>query len=388
MSVGVGGAARAAEPFPQVRAHVVRVPLGDSVKVAFGTMRWRQTVVLEIEDEDGVVGTGEIWANYPSWAPFGRVAAVTEGLAPLLRGADLAEPDDVSGRVLAALLPYGTQGGEPGTVYNLVSGLDMALHDLRARRDGVSLARRLVPDGEIATRVPAYASGLHVDTGPETIERLRAAGHTRFKFKCGFDFDRDLAGLRRLRTLLGEATSMTIDANRAFGREEALRFAEAAAPLDVGWFEEPIDPRDIEGMAWLRKRSPVPVAAGENWYGVDDLRRALRAGAVDVLQPDLAKTGGISSVARLRREVAEHGVSIAYHNFASALGVVASAHLSAGLTPGALVEIDATASPLTDAFARETIETVDGELTLPAGDGLGLSVRGELLGVEASPRTE
>jgi L-alanine-DL-glutamate epimerase-like enolase superfamily enzyme len=355
------------------------------IRVSFGGMTLRQTSVLEIICADGRIGLAESWVNYPVWAPFERQAAFGEAVRPLLVDADSSDVAGLTDLALRRLLPYGRQAGNPGTVYQIVSAIDMALHDLAAQRAGLSLAAFLGAGGASA---PVYASGLDSSAEDREIVALRERGHTRFKFKCGFDHDGDVAALGRFRALLGSDAMIMIDANQAYGVDEAIRFGRAVAPLGIAWFEEPIDTHDLAGMRRVREATGLRVAAGENFYGTAAACEAVRTGAIDIIQPDLAKTGGIRTALEIARVARECGVEMAYHNFASAVGVVASIHLSAGATQGSLVEIDATGSVLMDQLLAAPLVIENGSMVLPSGIGLGIHIAAPAMAKWALPSSQ
>lgn len=341
------------------------------IRVSFGGTSRRQAMTIEVETSDGAKGVGETWVNYPAWAPIERCGALREGLGPLVLGMDCDDVEEIVARARSGLIRYGRQAGAMGPIHSLLCGLEMALFDLTSVRQGLSLGSFL---GASRTSARLYSSGLDSSSDPNRIDGLLAAGYRMFKFKVGFDFESDLAALARFRARLGPDIPMMIDANQAFDGPTALRFAQAAAPLGVRWFEEPVDCRDFEAMRMLRARSPVPIAAGENWYGLDEICQAIRIGCVDIIQPDLAKNLGIRDARRLADICAENEVELAFHNFSSIMSVVASAHVASSLPGDPLVEIDTTGSPIVEHFTSVPLQIVDGTMRLPLTPGLGVPV--------------
>ena len=343
----------------------------NAIRVSFGGMSRRQTMVISLTTNEGLVGHGETWVNYPSWAVHERAGALREGLAPAILSMGTRDQEALMDVARQAVMPYARQAGAIGPAFSLLCGLEMALLDLEAKRRSVPF-HRLFSDS--VDRAPLYASGLDTTSDPGRVTDALAAGHRRIKFKCGFDFERDISTLRDMRMRIGPDVGMLIDANQAYSPQEALRFAEACAPLELAWFEEPTDCTDLDGMAWLRERSPIPIAAGENWYGLDSLLRGVEAGAVNVVQPDIIKNATISEVLKLSERVGDSDVRIAFHNFSSTLAVLASVHLASGALRGAWVETDVTGSPLAEGFMDPPLRVIEGWCAPPSAPGLGAEI--------------
>ena len=342
-----------------------------AIRVSFGGMTRRQTMVISLTTAEGLTGIGETWINYPIWAVHERAGAIREGLAPCILGQGTSDHDALMEAARSAIMPYAKQAGALGPGQSLLCGLEMALFDLEAQRRSVPFGRLFASESASA---PVYASGLDTSSTPDRIKVAMAGGHSRIKFKCGFDFDEDVAALRRMRDLIGPDADMLVDANQAYTPEEALRFAEAVADLSLTWFEEPVDCNDLSGMAWLRDRSPIPIAAGENWYGIAGMKRGLDSGAVDFVQPDIIKNATISEALDLGKSLKGSETRLAFHNFSSTLAVLASVHLAAGAIPGAWVETDVTGSPLAEGFLEPGLVFEDGWCRPPARPGLGAKI--------------
>jgi L-alanine-DL-glutamate epimerase-like enolase superfamily enzyme len=142
----------------------------------------------------------------------------------------------------------------------------------------------------------------------------------------------------------------------------------------VFWFEEPFPPEELDLYVQLRGSVPVPVAAGENDFGVQGFRELIRAGAIDIVQPDCVRAGGISECVRIARMAAEAGLGVATHTWSDAVGIVANAHLVASVPNGLTVEVDQTRSPFVDELLAEPLDIRDGRLHLGSAPGLGIEL--------------
>lgn len=187
--------------------------------------------------------------------------------------------------------------GRPGIASTAIAAVDTALWDLKARLLGLPLVELL---GAVRERVAIYGSGGFTSYSNERLrEQLGGwarSGIARVKMKIGRVPDADIARVAAAREAIGPAVELFVDANGAYGRKQALAFADAFAPYGVSWFEEPVSSDDLDGLRLLRDRAPagMDIAAGE--YGYDDFyfRRMLDAQAVDVLQADVTRCSGIS----------------------------------------------------------------------------------------------
>ena len=255
----------------KVEAHVLRWPVRVPVRTSFGTMHDRPAVLVRVEDADGAHGWGEAWCNFPSCGAEHRARLIETVLAPLLIGSSFASAEAAWAELTAKTAVLAIQSGEPGPIAQAIAGVDIALHDLAARRRGLPLWRHLARDGAADDRravVPVYASGINPDRPGDTVAALRAAGYTAFKRKVGFGEARDVANLAAVRAAAGADATVMVDANQAWDLEAAVAMARRLAPSTPAWLEEPLR-ADRPWPEWRRLAadSPIPLAAGENMIG-------------------------------------------------------------------------------------------------------------------------
>jgi L-alanine-DL-glutamate epimerase-like enolase superfamily enzyme len=262
------------------------------------------------------------------------------------------------------------QCGEWGPFRQVLAGLDTAVHDLCARRRGLPLADTLSEN--VSKAVPYYASGLQVSTAHPIIEALRGEGVFAFKVKVGFDEQRDLADLAAIANDLGVEERLFADANQAWNLDAALRFVEASREFGLGWIEEPIRAdRPIEEWKKLAARTGIPIAAGENIAGEEAFASAIASGVFTYLQPDVAKWGGVTGNLKVARKARSAGLTYCPHFLGGGIGLLASAHILAAAGGKGLLEVDANANPLRDAFLEEN-KLSNGSYGLAAKSGLGI----------------
>lgn len=290
----------------RLHAEAYRVPTDEPE--GDGTLAWTATtLVLVRATADGHTGVG--W----TYGPAATAALATDLFAPVV--ADL-DPDDLPA-CWAAMRRRIRNAGRPGIAGLALSAADCALWDLKARRHGLPLARLL---GAARRRVPVYGSGGFTTYDDRRQHRQLAGwvheqGIPRVKIKIGesggADVTRDLARMTAARRTIGDGAELYVDANGAYQRKQAIRVADAAADLDIGWYEEPVSSDDLVGLGLVRDRIRPDVAAGE--YGYDLVYFHRMAPYVDCLQVDVTRCGGISEFLRAAAVAEAAGLQVSGH---------------------------------------------------------------------------
>jgi D-galactarolactone cycloisomerase len=353
-------------PITRLDAHAFVAPV-PPVVTSFGQMSERPALILRIEDCDGAHGWGEIWCNFPAggWAHRLRLLRDTVGPWLIGRGADNAP--DLQRTAAAAFRVLAIQTGEPGPIAQVLSGIDTALWDLAARREGRPLRGLL--GGFAATSVPAYASGINPDGAADTVAAARAAGFRAFKLKTGFADDG--ANLRAVRAAMHDGERLMVDFNQALDLAAAQMRLVSLTDYGLEWIEEPVAADcPLDDLVRLAAIAPAPLAGGENVTRLGDFEALVDRRAVGVVQPDVAKWGGISMATAIARHAAEHGARFCPHFLGSGVGLWASAQLLAAF-PGGSLEVDINPNPLRDLLMPAPRPDVDGRIALAGGPGLG-----------------
>ena len=352
-----------------LRALVYRCPLETPVVTSFGTMRDRPMVLVRAEDEDGAVGWGEAWCNFPAVGAEHRARLVESLLAPLVEQRAFEGPREALRWMSEKTAVLAIQCAEPGPFAKAIAGVDIALWDLAARRAGQPLWRLL---GGAGSRVRVYASGLNPE-GPEVLAAVRQReGFRAFKLKVGFGAARDAANLAALRATLGAGAELMVDANQAWDLGQACDMAGEIERFDVRWLEEPLR-ADRPWSEWqaLRARTRIPLAAGENLIGEAAFASALASGALGVVQPDAAKWGGVTGCLAVARRIRASGARYCPHYLGGGVGLLASAHLLAAAGGEGLLEIDANPNPLRTLTCGALESISEGHADLGEAPGLG-----------------
>jgi L-alanine-DL-glutamate epimerase-like enolase superfamily enzyme len=194
------------------------------------------------------------------------------------------------------------------------------------------------------------------------------------KMRAGRDGDYDQAAVEAIVAAIGPDGRLAVDGTQNYTGASAEAFAGVLARNRVLWFEEPFPPEDIDAYVELRRRIDVPIAAGENEFGVQGFRELLRAGAIDIAQPDAARAGGITECRRIAQLSESSGVPIVTHTWNDAIAVMANAHVVAASPNGLMVEVDRTGNPFLDELTKDPLPMAGGTLTLPDAPGLGIEL--------------
>ena len=336
-------------------ARPVAAPLARPLRTASGDVPVSPLLLIDVASEEGPVGRAYIF-GYTTLV-LRALKAFVDDLDQVLRGRS-ASPAAVADDLAARFRLMGCQG----LVGMALSGLDMALWDLRGR----ALQRPVVEllGGE-AMPVPAYDSYGIVDPVADApaLEQSVEQGFRAIKVKVGAgDLDWDVRNLAGVREVIGPDVRLMIDFNQSLTAPEALRRIRALARFDLEWVEEPVPAEDLAGHARVREGSPVPIQTGENWWFGHDMAHAFAAGACDFCMPDLMKIGGVTGWLRAVGQAEAAAVPVSSHLF-----IEASAHVLP-VTPLAhyLEYLD-----LAGAVLAEPPLPVDGRVTA-RGPGLGM----------------
>jgi L-alanine-DL-glutamate epimerase-like enolase superfamily enzyme len=353
----------------RLEVQAIRTPLTQPIRVAFGTFRDRPMVLVRAVDRDGSEGWGEIWCNWPAVGAEHR-ARLAADLGERLVGRRFKSPKQAFEQLTREFQVLVLQTGESGPVAAVLAGLDIALWDLQARRAGVPLYQLLGAD-PARRDVPVYATGINPDA-PEVFAAARQAeGHRAFKLKVGFGMERDLRNLWAMREALGPKAVLACDANQSWSLDEALGFVREAAPLSLAWLEEPLCV-DRPAVEWARLAgaSSIPLAGGENLKDsqFDD---AIALRALQVMQPDVTKWGGITGNLRVGRAAVAAGLRYCPHYFSGGLALLASLHVLAASGGDGLLEFDAHPNPGREILIGDLLPVSEGRVPLPTGPGLG-----------------
>jgi D-galactarolactone cycloisomerase len=384
----------------RVRAHVLEAPLSEPFAWSFTETATRGSCVVEVVTEDGLSGWGECLG------PARLNAPIVVALGRSLLGADALAVD----RHWLAMYNGLRDQGMKGLALTALSGLDVALWDLRGRHWGEPVWRLM--GGRWRDAVSAYATGTYRrGAGWRTLEARRAHAHAAggdpdalvrgtleylvdevrgyaaegfraAKLKIGFGVEQDLALVRAVRDAVGPRVGLMLDANHGYDAIDAIRLGRAVAGLDIGWFEEPVVPDDLDSYLEVRRGQPVPVAGGETEFTRWGFREVLTRRAMDIVQPDVCACGGLSEAKKIADMATAFGVRLVPHVWGTGIGLAAALQLHAVLPPSPprhdptepILEFDRSEHPFRQAVLVAPIVHEGGVVRIPDGPGLGVAI--------------
>ena len=347
----------------RVEPILIRTPLllDDAVPQASGAPKSDvHTVLVKVETDEGVCGWGEAFSN-AGWQA--TCTAVAQIIAPRCVGKDPANISQLMADLHRGL--YNT--GRSGAVVFAMSGVDIALWDIAAKRAGMPLYKLL--GGSTRTTLPAYASLLRYGDAGIVVRKIQEALGRGYRLIKLHENKSEI--IRAAKQACGKAVPLMIDCSCPWTVDEAIGISRKWADLDLTWLEEPVyPPDDHSGLARLRAVSPIPVAAGENISNVFEFKRLFEAGAVGIAQPSVTKVGGVTELRKIFALGEAHGVTVVPHSPYFGPGLLASIHVCAASAREVWIEryyCDFAETPF-----GEQINPRNGQFAVPQVPGLGI----------------
>jgi muconate cycloisomerase len=357
-------------PIADVRVVLADIPVLRPHRMSFTALEAVNFAFVRLETAGGLVGWGEAAClGGPTWSEESAesVAATVERyIAPWLLGRDAAAVEALRQEMARRLQ------GNPFAR----AAVEMALWDLNGRALGVPVHRLL--GGAVRDRVPLSWS-LAVSSPDDEVQEARekvARGHRIFKVKtAALPLAQDLERVRRIRSALGPDVSLRIDANQGWDRPTALRAVRALEPYGIDFVEQPVARWDLDGMAWIGKRSAIPIMADESCFSPQDALQIAQRGGVSILGLKVTKSAGLLGTMAVAR-IAE----------AAGLGCYVGCMIETSLGTAAYLQVALAAAPvvwgcelfgpllLRGDVTREPVRYADGCILALAGPGLGVEV--------------
>jgi D-arabinonate dehydratase/D-galactarolactone cycloisomerase len=338
---------------------------------------WHSTLVQVFTDK-GIYGLGEMGTGH--YLPE-AARAICDAISPMLIGQDPFEIEVLQRR----LYRLGANWGRRGIAMGVISGIEIALWDLKGKALGVPVHSLL--GGKQRARVRAYASGgmaQPLASLEEEVAGYRERGFTAVKVRGGHNKVRDVEIARAARKGAGADMDVMLDAGQGYVPEpwtvsEAIEVSKELAEIGLFFLEEPVRTDEISSYAQVRAESGVPIAGGENGCSIYEFKALVDADALDILQPDVTHAGGISEVKRIAEYAALHGRPIAPHVFRTAVSLSAHLQLLSNLPNALICEYQQIANNLREELLIEPIEMIGGELVVPDLPGLGVQINDAIL---------
>jgi galactonate dehydratase len=326
-----------------------------------------RSIVVRVTSEDGALGWGE---TYGICAPRATCEIVNDLLAPVLIGREIFDVGAIWDLLYGLMRVRGCWGGFH---VDAITAIDIALWDLKGKNEGRPV-RELVGPTAHAT-IPSYLSGLPAATLEERValaREWRDSGVNAFKFAAVVSHEGIVEEMAALRSALGHTVEIMVDLHWKFDAGEARALIERLAPHRPRFVEAPVRPEDMAGLARLAADSPVPIAAGEEWYTEHEATNRLAAGPLAYIQPEMGHTG-ITQFLRIAKLADTHGVAIAPHATIGT-GIFLAASLQASATLPRLWKHEWQHSVFERNLALLDTDMGHGEAgyILPTGPGLGV----------------
>ncbi len=339
--------------------------------------------LVTIETDDGITGIGETCAHSERSEAALAVKDIVEiGFKPQLLGEN---PFEI-GRIWEKLYTYSEWYGRRGIAMYGMSGIDVALWDIMGK--ALHLPASTLLGGAYRKKIRVYASMLFdmqdFEATADEAKSYVKEGYTAVKFgwgqtretSYGLDAEKDEAIVRTLRERLGDKIDIMVDVGRFvnWSLPHAIKMANRLAKYNIFWLEEALPQEDLEAYSELRNSTDVYIAAGEGEYTRYGFRDWIVKRAVDILQPDVTKAGGLTEARRIAEACDLWNIMLVPHGFSSAINVAANLQLVAAMPRAFLLEFRRTASPLINRLVKKPLKAENGYLTIPDGPGLGIEL--------------
>lgn len=329
--------------------------------------------LVEVETDEGLSGIGSVFTSSQ------LVIAGVQTLAPLWRGESAIEPERVSEKLRQSVFWQ----GRGGTLEHVISGIDIALWDLLGKVTQQPVARLL--GGYYRRKIKPYGSILF-DEPSQLADNLQATVARGFRaIKLGWrpfgrrDRKYDELLVRTARDTVGPEVELLVDAGGSeqfwpHGYKWALNTAQMLADYEIGWFEEALPPDDIEGFIRLRNAAPLPITGGEVLTRRQSFLPWIERGALDIVQPDATKCGGLTEARRIAWMAHDHNIGFVSHGWNTAVGLAADLHLAAAIPVAHYVEYLTPAPYIEEIVTEPFCVDNDGFLAIPESPGLGIEL--------------
>ncbi|MFF1816597.1 mandelate racemase/muconate lactonizing enzyme family protein [Kribbella sp. NPDC058245] len=347
----------------KLTTHLISAPLHTPFITALRTATHADSLLVELSD-----GSHSGWGEAPQvWKVTGESLAGAQACVegPIATALNGLGPDDLTEALRRV------QNATAGN-FGAKAAVDVALHDLAARRLGVSL-QAFLGSTVNTVRTDVTLSVGDADALAAAATARVADGFDVLKVKVGTDAAGDVERVRRVRDAIGPGPRLRLDANQGWSRRDAVNAIRALEDCDLELVEQPVAAADLEGMAWVTDRVNTPILADESVYGVRDLVAVIRHGAADMVNVKLAKCGGLGPARTLLELAREHGLGTAVGSMMeSHVGIGAAAALVAAYPTSAINDLDA-AWWLRDAPVIGGIRYDGSLIHLPFEPGLGVT---------------
>ena len=360
--------------------------LSDKLKQSFYFSQWeyseRRICIVKVTSDTGHVGWGE------GYGPANIIKAGIEHLTPFVLGQNPLETETIWSTMYRRTLDF----ARSGVLVSAMSAVDVALWDLKGKI--LEQPVHLLLGGKKRDTIVPYATGMYFINGENLCEVLSkeakyyaSLGFKGMKMKVGLGIDEDIENVKLVREAIGPKIDLMIDANHAYNLREAVTLAKAVERYNIYWFEEPISPEYYGQYAELRTKTTIPIAGGECEYLRFGFQTLLSSKSVDIVQPDICASGGLTEAKRIAVLASVYGVEIVPHTWGTGIAIATAAHFIANLetmpgrlkTPNCYMEYDRTENGLRDELTSTDMVVENGKIKISDAPGLGFELNEEAL---------
>ena len=354
----------------RVEGFATSFPVKQGVTLGIGRAVKRDAIIVKVTTESGLIGWGE---SHHGRCPGAIAQLINTTLRQLVLGMDAADVVGVGAKIYTGQLASHGMGTAAALA---MSGIDLALWDIRGKAVGWPLYKLL---GGSNKPIKAYAGGISLGFQEpallvEEARGLVARGYRAVKLRFGDTAAKDIARLAAIRKGLGDDIVVMVDANTAYTLADVRAAMPAMEAHNVRWLEEPFPPQDYRSYQQAAAMGRVPLAAGENHFTRFEFNRLIAEGAVQILQPDLSKTGGVTEVLRIAAMASAEKLAIHPHTLASGINMAASIHLLSAIENPGYFEADVAKENLFRDQLTNRPDLLDENGCVRPGEAPGLGV--------------
>jgi len=376
----------------EIKSHVLQYDLDKPLGYSQQYFTKRTAHIVEVCTDEGITGWGECFGA--GNVAFANKAIVERVIQPMVLGMDPLDRDVIWHKVYNLLRDH----GQKGMAVQSLSGVDIALWDIAGKAYNQPIHKLIGGASRQRLNVYGYAMMLQqVDDLPaifaEEAAEIERKGFTATKMKIGLGIKDDIALVEAVRGAVSADMQVFVDANHCYTATEAFQVGRAMEDMDIGWFEEPVAPEDVDGYKRLTDGLKLPIAGGECEFTRWGWRHLLERRCLDIAQPEVCALGGISEYLRVVALAHTHFTPVVNHVWGSAISVATNMHLLAWLPdlPGGahpvqpLLEFDTTPNLFRDELITEPLQIQaqvkesGGSVAIPNGPGLGIEVDRDFL---------
>jgi len=362
-----------------------------------GRPRVKQYVFVQVETDEGVTGWGEI-TTYPGPVANRAIAAMLREVGPFLVGDDPSHIEAIWQKIFRAFTYMGSRGATTA----LISGIDIALWDIRGKvldqpiymllggpvRDSISLYTHYGYTPQVEEFVQSALTEVHAGV-------LAIKTDPFFQARTGIAFtdgqisareeQRGIDLIAAVREAVGPEIELLIDCHGHYDVPTGVRLAQRLAPYDIGWFEEPVPPESYAALKQLRDQVPTRICVGERLYTRFDFAPLLEQRLADYIMPDVTWTGGITELKKIATLAEAYYIPISPHDASGPINILAGAHVAMTVPNFYRLESRRADMSFYNAFIEEPLVVHDGNLQMPDRPGLGLTMNMEYLRAHVEP---